>query len=129
MPIDRRKEVFKILEKYSNSNFATFSSHLGYAKQYNAFDFARALSLRLECRANVNETFYDRFMASRYILERFLAGESSHEKLTNAIQEYKNALKGITSVVFMSISQSHVINCSTYFLLVVHDVSWNKGRM
>jgi hypothetical protein len=126
MPIDRRKEVFKILEKHLNSNFATFSSHFGYAKQFNAFDFARALSLRLECRLDAKETFYDRFMASRFILDKFLAGESAHETLNNAIQNYKVGLKAITSMVFTAISQSHVINCSTYFLLVVHAVSWGE---
>ena len=122
MPIDRRKEVFKILEKHLNVNFATFSSHFGYAKQYNAFDFARALSLRLECHLDEKETSYDRFMASRFILDKFLAGECAHETLNKAIQNYKLALKAITSLVFMTISQSHVINCSTYFLLVAHEV-------
>uniref|UniRef100_A0A914E1S7 Uncharacterized protein n=1 Tax=Acrobeloides nanus TaxID=290746 RepID=A0A914E1S7_9BILA len=72
---------------------------------------------------NAKETFYDRFMASRFILDKFLAGECAHETLNNAIQNYKVGLKAITSMVFTAVSQSHVINCSTYFLLVVHATS------
>lgn len=122
MPLERRKEVFNILEKHLNSSFASFSSHFGYKRQFNAYDFARALSLRLECHLNSKESIYDRFMAARYILDQFVVGKSESEALNNAIRSYQLALGAITSMVSIAISQSHVINSAQYFLLVMHEV-------
>jgi hypothetical protein len=48
MKRERRQEVFEILMKDLDTGLASFKSHLGYNTSYNAFDFARVLSLQLE---------------------------------------------------------------------------------
>ena len=50
MKRDRRKEVFEILMKHMDTGFASFISHIGFNTNYNAIDFARVLSLKLECK-------------------------------------------------------------------------------
>lgn len=73
MNSDRRVEVFKILEKYMDARFAAFNAYFSYSIRYNSSDFARVLSLRLECKAqSKRRTLYDRFSNANFIMHHFL---------------------------------------------------------
>lgn len=73
MSSDRRLEVFDILEKYMDARFAAFNAYFSYSTCYNSSDFARILSLRLECKNQSKySTLYDRFSNANFIMHHFL---------------------------------------------------------
>lgn len=73
MNSDRRIEVFDILEKYMDARFAAFNAYFSYSIRYNSADFARVLSLRLECKAqSKRRTLYDRFSSANSVMHHFL---------------------------------------------------------
>lgn len=56
-----------------DASFAAFSAYFAYSTRYNSADFARVLSLRLECKAqSKRRTLYERFANANSIMKHFL---------------------------------------------------------
>ncbi|KAI1730871.1 CDC45-like protein [Ditylenchus destructor] len=122
MSVERRKEVFQILEEHISSSFASFKAHFGYSTCYSSADFARILSYRLECPSGSAPTMYDRFTNANSMLRQFtqLGGRQTHE-LDTAFEKYKIVLQELTSLVFVCINQAHIISSARYYLANVHS--------
>uniref|UniRef100_A0A915DAB1 Cell division control protein 45 n=1 Tax=Ditylenchus dipsaci TaxID=166011 RepID=A0A915DAB1_9BILA len=108
MSNERRKEVFDIMEKHVDASFATFTAHFGYAVRYNSADFARMLSLQLECHFSPSGP-----------LSEIRAG--AIPALEISLERYKAVLKAITSLVFLSMNQGHIISTARYFIVNVQQ--------
>ncbi|KAI1709309.1 CDC45-like protein domain-containing protein [Ditylenchus destructor] len=122
MSVERRKEVFEILEEHISSSFASFKAHFGYSTCYSSADFARILSYRLECPSGSAPTMYDRFTNANSMLRQFTQhGGRQTQELDTAFDKYKIVLQELTSLVFVCINQAHIISSARYYLANVHQ--------
>lgn len=119
MSQERRAEVFQILQKKIDSNFASFTAVVGYCNRINASDFARVLSYRLEVGPSDESAVHSRFMTALNIIKKFFNVRLDLVPLLKDIDAYKVCLEAVTSLVFASINQSHILPTGPFFLLVV----------
>uniref|UniRef100_A0A914N4Y9 CDC45-like protein n=3 Tax=Meloidogyne TaxID=189290 RepID=A0A914N4Y9_MELIC len=121
---DRRLEIFKIIKEYLNKTFASFNTNFGFNSTYNAVDFARILTIRLEWNQSdkPDSELSRRFESTNEILREFFkTGGRELPPLKHSVELYKMALKSLNELVKRSIAQKHVVLMSRFFLLSLSD--------
>lgn len=121
---DRRLEIFKIIKEYLNKTFASFNTNFGFNSTYNAVDFARILTIRLEWNQadKPDLELSRRFESTNEILREFFkTGGRELPPLKHSVELYKMALRSLNELVKRSIAQKHVVLMSRFFLLSLSD--------
>uniref|UniRef100_A0A915MXF5 Complex 1 LYR protein domain-containing protein n=1 Tax=Meloidogyne javanica TaxID=6303 RepID=A0A915MXF5_MELJA len=110
--------------EYLNKTFASFNTNFGFNSTYNAVDFARILTIRLEWNQSdkPDSELSRRFESTNEILREFFkTGGRELPPLKHSVELYKMALKSLNELVKRSIAQKHVVLMSRFFLLSLSD--------